>query len=481
MKHLPTYPYFLILCLLYFLLPTANANIDSWYYAACVKHGQQLLNPHHLFYNYFGLAFYRPMHAIYNNFEAINALFVMNALAASFTLYYFYKLLLALGQTKEVAMALTLFCGSCFGFFRFATDAETYILPLCFSTVSTYIYLGSQSKLKYLWMAVFSALAVLTHQLHIWWALALLIHVLMNKSIRWSSKITVLTVYSAIPIIYYIAYLSAQSLYPTFTAFYTGEYSRGNAGIDVSPLAVLLTLINAFRSVFQMHGDILLLIDRFPFVFALVFSSMLYVIFHFHKKNRLKLHMKLKPKRSFQSGLFILAFLLHILFAMVSSGNAEFMVMLPFLGVAFFASRFDFNSLRPALPLTICLLIWNLSMGILPNRFLDFNGTEMQEQYTLQNPHEYFYWQNKPLVENRLCYKLGFNKTYKLVSRDSLSECLDRGVNIYSDIGNSKGKLGRHSFYPSGDARIIEPYQKQAIDSFQNFYGKNYILLISKP
>ena len=36
------------LCL---LLPTSNSTPDAWYYAACVRHGHELLLPYHLLYN----------------------------------------------------------------------------------------------------------------------------------------------------------------------------------------------------------------------------------------------------------------------------------------------------------------------------------------------------------------------------------------------------------------------------------------------
>lgn len=481
MRHLPTYPYYLLLCLLYLLLPSSNANIDSWYYAACVKHSENLINSHHLLFNVFGRIFYVTLHTIYKGTDALHALFIMNALAAAVSLLYFFKILILLKQNKEVAMALTLFCGSCFGFFRFATDAETYILPLSFSLISTYYYIRSTSIASILIASIFSALAVLTHQLHLWWSLAICLHLLINKNIQLSKKIGFIVLQFLIPLSYFIAFKFNQNIQTNFITFILGEYSKGNAGIDVSFNSIILTGINSVRTIFQIHGNIGLLLERYPFVFALVFSSMVYIIFHFHKKNRLNLHMVPKKDASTFSSLFLTAFILHLIFAFVSSGNAEFMVMLPFLAVAYFAGKFEFKSLRPALPLTLCLLIWNLSVGIVSNYFFNFNSTLAQEKMMLDNPKALFLWQNKPLIENRICYKFGFHHPYKFLDYDSLEISLENNAVIYTDIGKTNEPINRQSFFKSPVFKFGTGIKLSKIDSFDNFYGKNYIQLISKP
>lgn len=481
MRHLPTYPYFLILCALYFLLPTQNAQIDSWYYASCVKHQEQLLNSHHLFYTYFGLAFYTLSKIIYSNIEAMTSLFILNALFASLSLIYFYKLLKILGSSKDKALALTLFCGSCFGFFRFATDAETYIIPLFFSIVSSYLYFKSDRWKDLILSSLFATLSVLTHQVHIWWTLALTIHLIAFRKTALSHKLAYLLILLLIPAAYIVSFYGLQSQQTEFWKFILGEYSNGKAGLDLSPMALFLTGANMVRSFVQIHGNIALLLQGYPFLYAICFSVMVYLFFHFYKKNRFNFNLGKRMDQDKRYLVFLLAFVLHLLFAFVSSGNAEFMVMLPFLLIAFLATRYNFNSLSPVILLSVMVFTWNVALGIIPNHFLDFTNTRTQERITFQNPRHNLYWKDKPLIENKLCYLYGFNRKYNFVSADTARNLLERDAWIITDYLNASGPISRKNLIQDPDDEWLRAYKYTPIDSFENFYGKNYIYLMSKP
>src|SRR6185369_4699649 len=107
----------------------------------CVKYHQELLNSNHLLYNYFGTYWFYLLKSVNPNIEAIVALNLMNAFAATVCLFLLYACLLKLKNEKGTAFWLSLFCGVSFGFMRYATDAETYILPLMFSLTATYFFI----------------------------------------------------------------------------------------------------------------------------------------------------------------------------------------------------------------------------------------------------------------------------------------------------------------------------------------------------
>ncbi|MBL7836999.1 MAG: hypothetical protein JNM67_05755 [Bacteroidetes bacterium] len=470
-----------MLCLLYLLFPNTNANIDSWYYAACVKHGEQLINSHHLLFNVIGRGFFILLQFFYPQTEAIHSLYILNALSASLALFYFFKLILLLNQSKEIAMALTLFCGSCFGFFRYATDAETYIIPLTFSLIATYYYLKPKLPKNLILASFFSAMAVLTHQLHVWWSIALLIYLIRDKDIQLKNKLTFFIIQLLIPMSYLISFLYFQTDSKNFISFVVGEYEKGNASIDLSLNSVLLIIINSFRTLFQVHGNIAILFSRYPFIYTIAIVAITYVFFLFHKKNRLNLHMIRRHNPSKNRSIFFIAFLLHYIFAFLSSGNAEFMVMLPFLAVAYFACLYDFNSLRPALPITICLVIWNLSFAIIPNNQLNLIRTDYIEAFMIKHPQAFYYLKDKPLIENKICYKYGFRHPYKFISEDRVVSKLSLDNEIYTNWGNSDGPLNRAQLIVTSNKGINAELTWTKVDSFNNFYGKNYIWLISKP
>jgi hypothetical protein len=184
------YTAFILLGVLFICLPNQNPNIDSWYYAACVKHGQNLINSHHLLFNFWGSLFHEFITLFSSKITAIQSLTILNSISATLTLIVLYRLLINSGQNNYGALLLGLTAGACFGFIRFATDAETYILPILFSILSTYYYSKSKRYLHLGLSAFFAVLAVCTHQLHIWWTLAIYIGVIMDKEYTKNNKTT---------------------------------------------------------------------------------------------------------------------------------------------------------------------------------------------------------------------------------------------------------------------------------------------------
>ena len=81
------------LTLIYLLLPTHNSSLDAWYYAACVRHGHELLLAHHLLYNPAGWLWVKALHSVGLTPDTLAALKALNALAAGACLLVLHRLL----------------------------------------------------------------------------------------------------------------------------------------------------------------------------------------------------------------------------------------------------------------------------------------------------------------------------------------------------------------------------------------------------
>jgi hypothetical protein len=280
---------FLGLGILYLLLPTQNAYIDSWYYGACVKYKQHLIHSHHLLYNLAGSLWHQFLQFFNPGIEAIHSLNYLNALAATGSLFVLFHILLMLDLTPRQAQWLTLFCGVSFGFMRYATDAETYILPLFFSLASTYFFFRNR-KYDLLFSALFAALAILIHQLHLWWALAMFISLLIRRPFNTKQLFFFTLPFLLVPAIYYLAYLQ-QDDFSSFTTFISGEYHKGNAGIDPSPKSLLLTFINFIRSFTQVHGQVADIFMAQPLLNLIIGLCIIGLFIYFLKTRKPNLSM----------------------------------------------------------------------------------------------------------------------------------------------------------------------------------------------
>lgn len=470
--------------LIYIIFQTQNAMVDSWYYSACVKFKSELFNSHHLIYNYLGYYWFSLLKIFLPNVEAIVALNLMNAIAAITCLYLINSCLLKLKVNSTNALWLSLFCGVSFGFMRYATDAETYILPIVFSLASTQLFINPKNSTPLFFSGLLGALSIMFHQVHIWWTLSMFISLLVSKPFNFRKILAFSLPLLSIPMVYWLVFNNSHKT-TGFIQFLLGEYSKGNAGIDLSLKALLLTCINLLRTFFQIHGNIVVLFKSYWLPLSVSIISIFIVLLFGIKKQNFKSIIPIE--KTAHKTLFLLAFLLHFLFAFISSGNAEFMVMLPFLLVLYVASTYQINQLVFLKNLTISLLIWNLTVAIIPNSFLNINRVDKQVAISLDHQNHYTLWRNKPLVENQITYKMGFSNTYntllslKLIDTQIIDSILLKYQIIYTDLPNTNGILSREKIISGeNELKLLLNYQLNKCDSFDNFYGKNYIYSIQK-
>lgn len=481
MQNRAIYPVLALFLLLFLIFPNANPGADSLYYAACVRHGENLFLNHHLLYNAFGRIMFTSLNMVTGNQNALHLLMAINAVFAAGSLFLFYRLILNLQEDSKVALLITAFCASCFGFMRFATDAETYIIPLFFNILSAFYIRLSGNRFKWLLAGTAGALAVLFHEIHIWWAASVFVYLLSEGKKQIRNFLEFSFPFLAIPMFYLWVY-SNSGFHGDFQGFISGAYGKGQAGIDLSMQALYLTAVNGIRTVIQIHGYIPFLIRQWPVTAAttlLILIAAGVAALHFRAYSIRLIRIQ---KATGLARIAAMAFFLYLGFACISSGNAEFMVMLPFLATLWLASaRFIKTGMQTIIPIGM-ILLWNVITGILPAAKTEMENGIPQANFQEQNPEAYFIWKDRPQVHNRIAYRYGTWIYGKLqdqtVSMELMDKALLKNIPVYTDYGNNTTKYSRKSMTGKGQGNIPDRYRLFAVDSFLNIYGTNYIFRI---
>ncbi len=106
----------------------------------------------------------------------------------------------------------------------------------------------------------------------------------------------------------------------------------------------------------------------------------------------------------------LLAIIMQILFALLSSGNAEFMVMVPLLFVIVLSQLIS-NEIRFIGLFALGMLIWNLSIGLFPLHFHNLDNSNVLSTQIIKGQKNanqpLFVLFSKPRVENEVEYFTG--------------------------------------------------------------------------
>ncbi|QNH61760.1 hypothetical protein [Hymenobacter sediminicola] len=493
------------------LLPTHNSTPDAWYYAACVRHGHELLLPHHLLYNAVGWLW---MHLLPASVDTLAGLKVMNALAFGGCLLVLRDLLRRVGGPMAPVAGWLLVAGSSFGMLRFATENETYMLPLLLSLLASRSWWrgvsgqgGTQS-----WVAAgaWSAAAALLHQIHAFWGVGLLLGILMSRqSGRWKFA----GLYALPALLVPVAYAAAL---PTWNLLFTPEslwrfifyeLYHGHAGATLSGRTLLLTAINLVRTFGQLHGTTLSLLQRWPALGAvglLCIGVMVYAGWHWWKAKCKAEPAPLIVSAATPTGvagrakqLFFKAHLLILVLQLAcaawAAGNAEFMVMLPSLLALLLIQR-PWSS-RPLVLAGTALLLWNLTFGLVPLRWLRLTNTASLLARTEQEATAWWLLSDPNLVLNQLHYRTGqpigpptiLSGPALLVQQPGQSPEKFRawlkarraaGQRVYTDVLGGPQLLDRARLTQGGDEahlRLLRGFQLVRTDSFPTFFGPVYL------
>ena len=316
-------------------IPTGHTG-DGWGYAADVikAHSWQspeLVSAHHLFYNYLCYAL-KPIF-ISININPINGFTAMNWVFYGLTIFVFYKVLLALKYNQKQCIYWTLLIAGCFGLLRFSLENETYILPLFFALLGSHFITNFKNSNSHEYMGfALLAISVLFHQSYIFWFLTFASNAIYRRRFIpfFVSALMIVTFYL----------LFAIKLNQSILSFIFHDVDAGLVQVIPNINNLKFTLINGFRTIFQVHGNMLILIENWTVLSLIGIGGA--VLFFYGlgislKKQLRRFASKIKQLASLSNLInraknpFFIAFILQLAFAFYSVGNAEFMVMLPIL------------------------------------------------------------------------------------------------------------------------------------------------------
>ncbi|NOU18317.1 MAG: hypothetical protein HOO91_12245 [Bacteroidales bacterium] len=484
----------IIFLIIYIVFPTINSSVDAWGYAAYVKLGENLFLSHHLFYNALGFVWVKLIGLAYS-FDTLKLLITLNALFAVATLYVFGKTIRLLGVEGKRLIIWVVFIGSSWAIMRFATENETYIIPLFFSMLGSYFFIKSLKKnstTSFFLSGFFVALACLVHQVMFFWWLSLLIGVAYKKKIKpfvWFALPALLVPLSYILV---LVFYNNQSLtLDSLMRFVFRDYYSGAAGVSMGISSLIFSAISMVRSFFQVHGYFAIL-PRISSLFVL--GGVIAIGFLIVGLISLKqTQWNFKRLKDLPIWVHLLAMLFQIVFAFLSSGNAEFMVMIPIL-FAIVLSQIVKNETRFIGFIATGMLIWNVTLGLIPlNRYsLDSNTIMFKKvlESQVNQEKQLFVLFNRPGVENRVKY---FTKEYpkNLITGtqyDSINHVIRRINNalandsaVYTDCINRPKTLSREALVVSTDnSKLFSGFNLIKIDSAQTLTGEYYINAIAK-
>ncbi|MDR1437328.1 MAG: hypothetical protein LBI65_04335 [Candidatus Symbiothrix sp.] len=384
--------------ILYLLFPSINPSGDTVTYAGNIRSGDELFYPHHLLYN----AFYYLFAELLGSGNTLRLICAGNALFAAGCLFL-VNAILSSAVERKMRAAVILLLGSCFGFMRYATTGETYIVPLFFLLAGSFL---AFRKKNVFWVALPASIACLFHQICIFWWLGLLLFILMSDNRKWFRALTVYGFTSCIiPAVYllvfYLTENDASSIYDYLVHDYT--HSEG-VDFSVKTKAFLLTPINLIRTFYQVHGYILPLVQKYSFliIFGCI-SGLLAIAGCIRWRKRSVGVNAVSFERKFAL-IHLVIFGLQLLFAFMSDGNAEFMVMLPF-ELALFVFFYYRVQRFPVALFAASLFIWNTAIGLLPMHFVEVTTQPALSRYIEQHPENIYYIRDRQTVNSYLEYR----------------------------------------------------------------------------
>lgn len=150
--------------LIYLALPTKNYYWDGVSFAQTIESARQwteLLHPNHLVYCLIGEAAYR---ALGSTVRALYLLQIMNAVFAAATIYVVFGIIGAISKSKSATLLLTALFAFSGTWWRFATDADAYILSVFLITACAALLVPHQ-RAHPVSVAVLHTSAMLVHEL----------------------------------------------------------------------------------------------------------------------------------------------------------------------------------------------------------------------------------------------------------------------------------------------------------------------------
>lgn len=208
---------FAAILLSYLLLLTRNYYWDGIFFAQTIEDAQyldpQLLHPNHLIYNVVGYLFYRAARAVGLQPRAVEVLQILNCFLGTLCAYVFFRILLKCFKSVYLGIVLTLIFAFSATWWKFATDADSYIPSVLFLLISFYLLLPGRKPRPFL-VAGAHVLSMIFHQLAILFFPVVVLGLLLQTSREpLRERLSAVLKYSAtaflitFPVFYYSFYL----------------------------------------------------------------------------------------------------------------------------------------------------------------------------------------------------------------------------------------------------------------------------------
>lgn len=376
-----------------------------------------------------------------------------------------------------------------FVFLRFSNENETYLLPLFFSMLATYLVFSQNLRLVF-WGILFSVVAVLFHQIHIFWHISLMLYVVRVYKVK-GVVLGILSVF----IIFITYFIVAQSLHLKLWNFVLSDAKSGLVQLLPDFNNVKFFGVNFIRSFYQIHGEVFMLIMKYKMVLVCAISAavllVLSIIYLIKKGVFQKSNHAFKKERL----TLILVFVMQAGFAFYSVGNAEFMTMLPLLLVIILGMNFTIKANKALLFLGVSMMVWNMSMYVIPHHALDFKNLSNQTEFVrrLNNSETVFVSKNAIELENYFCYtKIKFDKVTLLKIPAEMGEELfsqkmklafKEHKKVITDCLHNPNKYSRASIQFGEKNELYfknNNYSAVLSDSIELFGNKQYFYEIKK-
>lgn len=465
--------------LLYLFLPGINPSGDAVGYTGEYMQnagsGKWLFSPHHLLYGPFGQFTYGLIgkHLTYYHLW----MQMMNAIAAAASLYLLKRCIEIITDQKTTAYVAVLLAGGAFATMRFATENETYILPLLFSLWGTWFLLGCHNESKngrpYLGFGLL-AVAVLFHQIHCWWWLAAVLFSPADKQ-KWRAALVSLG-------LIVFAYIGAAVYqHKTWWTYPFSDALGGTVNLIPGIDNLKFSIINSIRVWVQVHGNIPYFLDEWPWLCAFVAFSAGFIAFAIFTK-RIHVDNKKSQINSIHLRWLRFALLFQFLWAVYSVGNAEFMVMIPFL-LLLSCPGVLLNLQNRLFPAALAILFWNLGVFLIPNSNIKTIRYEAELKLLMKIAEEEkletltFIARERVMLENYLSiqtpdYQQRFRGAgIQLMDTDSLLSVQKQTV--YTDMFDYPMPLSRNNM--TQNKAFKKPANAVAVGSEPTLYGGLYI------
>ena len=442
----------LLIPIIYLFFPNNNHLVDSLGYAGDVKYDVDLFAAHHLLFAWFNHLIYIVVKFAFPDVDALKLMQFTNGVFALSCLFLLRKIIFK--QTNDInkATVWTLFVGCTFGVMRFAVEAETYIIPIFFSLLSSYFYLDylKTDRAKYIFYSgLFASIACLFHQIHLFWGIGLFIGLLFSKKIK---PLYIFLLPTPIVLIGYSVVL-VYSKHIDFSVvnlfrFLADYYYSAQADVSVGGSNVVITAVTFFRTFFQVHGLVVEVLRLQPLSYLaipLVIGLLGISVVRFIKSVKLK---PLKFRQADFEQTHLIIFILQFGFAFYSHGNSEFMVMLPFTIPIFLPLFLEFD-LATLKSLSLSMLIWNAVFAILPNHFIDYQNNKALMTVIINNPDKVFILKDRNTVVNQYFYDYGVQEYWRIIDSDNkkaIRSLKTKNVIFYTDVFSKRLPYSRVQF-----------------------------------